>query len=212
MQDWETIAQLARAILATSSAPKVPEFLAGWPAPRPSRAIIPAMLPVLRWLPEATDAAPAGPLAALARQLRDAATMLEWRQSYRPREIGARFLERYGWCELFGFLGPTPCEALSGGFLLLGPDTLYPSHSHRAEELYVPLSGSAEWQLGASAFVRRPPGDFVVHAARELHAMRTGAAPLLALYLWRGEGLAESARLETQASALASSRPDVDNT
>jgi Dimethlysulfonioproprionate lyase len=210
MPDWDAIVQCARAILASSSAPEVPGFLAQWPAPRPSRAALPATLPVLRWLPEAADAAPAGPLAALAQRLRAAAAALEWRQSYRPGEVAAPFLERYGWCELFGFRGPTPSVTLAGGFLLLGPDTLYPSHSHPAEELYLPLAGVAEWQVGDASFVPRPPGDIVVHAARVAHAMRTGAAPLLAFYLWRGDGLEESARLETPASPSVAVLPAFD--
>ena len=85
--------------------------------------------------------------------------------------------------------------------LLLGPDTHYPSHSHAAVELYVPVSGTAEWQRGTATFAWRAPGACIVHASHEPHAMRTGVDPLLAFYLWRGAGLGEAARLARQPAA-----------
>jgi len=150
---------------------------------------------VLRWLGDAASHAPAGAPGALAREIAGAAIELSWRQTYRDGNVAASFLERYGWCELAGSDGPLPSAALACGFLLLGPDTHYPSHSHQAEELYVPLSGAAEWQRGTDRFVVRQPGEPIFHASCEVHAMRTGAAPLLALYLWRGDGLGDCARL-----------------
>jgi hypothetical protein len=42
----------------------------------------------------------------------------------------------------------------------------------------------------------RPPGTDIHHANEEPHAMRTGARPLLALYVWRSEHLNQRARLE----------------
>ena len=37
-----------------------------------------------------------------------------------------------------------PSTTIAAGFLLLGPHTHYPRHSHAAEELYIPLAGTAE--------------------------------------------------------------------
>jgi len=195
MTDWDEMAQCARAVVETASVPEISAFLADWPTRRVTRAVVPATLPVLRWLPETAEQAPPGRLAALAHMVNDASAALRWRQTYGPEEIAAHFPERYGWCEIVGLSGPIACEALACGVLLLGPDTLYPSHSHVAQELYIPLCGGAEWQRGLGPFVKRGAGEIIVHAPLEPHAMRTHAAPLLALYLWRGAGLAESARL-----------------
>ena len=195
MTDWNEIAQRARSAVESVSAPETSAFLADWPTRRVTRAIVPATLPVLRWLAETADQAPPGRLAALAHTVNEARAALRWRQTYQPGEIATYFLERYGWCEIIGLSGPIVCNALACGVLLLGPHTLYPSHHHVAEELYIPLSGSAEWQRGLGPFVVRGAGEIVVHGSLEPHAMRTNAAPLLALYLWRGAGLAESARL-----------------
>jgi mannose-6-phosphate isomerase-like protein (cupin superfamily) len=195
MVDWARMLSSARALVAAARAPECAGFLADWPAPAEVRPVEPASLGVLRWLSEAASQAPAGAPGALAREVAGAANAFSWRQTYRPGEVPASFLERYGWCELAGSRGPLPSAVLACGFLLLGPDTHYPRHSHTAEELYVPLSGAAEWQRGTERFTLRYPGEPIFHASREAHAFRTGAAPLLALYLWRGDGLTDCARL-----------------
>ena len=195
MTDWNAFAELARAAVAASMTPATAAWLELWPKTAAPRAVVPTSLPVLRWLPDAAAAAPAGPLAALAGRLKVLAGACAWRQSYQPEQVAAGFLERYGWCELIGLTGPLPSERLACGFLLLGPATLYPSHRHAAIELYLPLSGAADWQLGESPFARQAPGTVIVHRCEVAHAMRTGEAPLLALYLWRGAGLAQPARL-----------------
>jgi mannose-6-phosphate isomerase-like protein (cupin superfamily) len=78
---------------------------------------------------------------------------------------------------------------------LLGPAAHYPSHAHRAEELYLVLSGTADWQRGDEPFAARRPGAVIIHASSEPHAMQTAQEPLLALYLWRGADLGAGARL-----------------
>jgi hypothetical protein len=90
--------------------------------------------------------------------------------------------------------GPRYSDRLASGFLLLGPDTLYPRHRHAAEEIYLPLVGAAEWQQGDTVWRRHPAGTVIHHRSEEPHAMRTGAEPLLALYLWRGN-LEQKSRL-----------------
>jgi hypothetical protein len=82
---------------------------------------------------------------------------------------------------------------------MLGPFTHYPRHRHDAEEIYLPLSGAAEWQQGDAVWRERLPGTLIRHAGGEPHAMRTGAGPLLALYLWRGANLAQKAQLDAES-------------
>lgn len=158
----------------------------GTPAPAP---------PVLRWLAAAAAAAPES-TRALCESLRAAAASLPWRRTYSGSEADSAFLERYGWCELIGPRGPWNSEQLACGFLLLGPETHYPMHRHEAEELYVPLSGCAHWRRGHEDWQLRPPGWPIHHPSRTPHAMRTDSQPLLALYLWRGPGLRDSAALD----------------
>src|SRR5208283_5999066 len=133
-----------------------------------------------RWLASSRAPAPAPSLA--------------WRQTYGPDEVGAAFIENYGWTELFGARGRERAKT-AGGLVLLGPNTSYPAHRHEAEEIYLPLSGAAHWRQGDALWRERPPGTLIHHCSEEIHAMRTGKEPLLALYLWRSEQLPQNARL-----------------
>ena len=128
-----------------------------------------------------------------------AAASMAWRQTYTVRDLGGAFLDNYGWSEIFGTSGPLASERLACGFLILGPATHYPRHRHEAEEIYLPLSGIAAWQQGDAVWRDRQPGTLIHHAGEEPHSMRTGAGPLLALYLWRSGDLAQKARLDAPA-------------
>lgn len=128
--------------------------------------------------------------------LQAASPRLTWRQTYGPEDFGSDFLERYGWTELIGERGPIVSEKIAVGFLLLGPEATYPSHSHDAEEIYLALSGAAAWRRGAEPWRDGPGGALIHHPSRLPHAMRTGAAPLLALYAWRAGDLAQKSRIE----------------
>ncbi len=161
-------------------------FLEDWPSITALRGVLPGPLPVLGWL--AGMSKQAGPVtASLVGTLESIAAQLRWSQTYQVPEVPESFLENYGWTEVLGLTGPVASEHLAAGFLLLGPHSHYPSHRHKAEELYVPLAGRALWQQGARPWTERAPGELVHHHADELHAMRTTEQPLLALYVWRGK-------------------------
>jgi hypothetical protein len=184
-------------LLVSLSEPRLAPFLADWPAVMASRAVAPCTLPVLRWLPglaEHRGAVGSDVVAALHR----AAPSLAWRQTYTLNDLDAAFLDNYGWSEILGTTGPLAGARIACGFLLLGPSTHYPRHRHEAEEIYLPLCGTAAWQQGDAVWRERAPGTVIHHAGYEPHAMRTGVEPLLALYLWRSKDLAQKARLDGQ--------------
>lgn len=177
-----------RALLAAvrgafAGVPEAAPFLADWPAEVVSRRVEPVQLPVCRWL---------GSMAGggVVAELRRAAPVLAWRQTYGAGDFGADFLAGYGWSEFIGLRGPVASEAIACGVLLLGPQVTYPAHAHQAEEVYLPIHGVAEWQRGDADFAPVPVGQAIHHPAWLPHAMRTGAEPLAALYLWRGGDLA----------------------
>jgi quercetin dioxygenase-like cupin family protein len=196
---------LARGVLDRSSAPALARFLADWPSDSQLRqdfagcrataasCSAPA-LPVLRWLPRiAADGASFG--GTFVSVLCRTAPSLAWRQSYTRDEVDTAFLQNYGWSELLRPAEKSNGTQISCGVVVLGPRTLYPHHHHEAEEIYVPLSGTAAWQQGDSVWRECPPGTLIHHLSEEPHAMRTGEEPLLALYLWRSTDLAQKARL-----------------
>lgn len=158
-------------------------FLAEWPQGDEQRPIEPVQLPVCRWLDGMSGGGVMG-------AVKTAAGRLQWRQTYGAEDFGADFLQGYAWAEFIGLRGPVPSERIACGVLLLGPGVVYPAHAHQAEEVYLPISGVAEWQRGDATFAPVPVGQAVHHPAWMPHAMRVGTAPLAALYLWRGGDLA----------------------
>jgi hypothetical protein len=196
----ETIAARIRKLLESLQEPALAPFLADWPRTSQQRTIAASHLPVLRWLPEiARDAAPFG--IELVAAMYRAAPSLAWRQTYTAQDLDRAFLDNYGWSEILGCgNGPLASERVACGFLILGPSTHYPRHRHEAEEMYLPLSGTAAWQQGDAVWRDRAPGTLIHHASDEPHAMRTGASPLLALYLWRSDNLVQKARLDRVAT------------
>lgn len=134
------------------------------------------------------------------------AASLRWGQTYGAGDFGAAFLRDYGWLEVFGSRGHFAHEEIAGGLLLLGPETLYPDHRHRAEEIYLPLTGGTGWRMADGPFLMREAGAIVHHASNVPHAMRTGAEPLLALYLWRGGPLDQRSEIGDALQAPSQAR------
>lgn len=158
-------------------------FLAEWPEVGALRIVEPVQLPVCQWLNGMSENGVMGEIKA-------ASAALHWRQTYGAADFGAEFLAGYGWSEFIGLRGPVPSDRIACGVLVLGPGVIYPSHAHAAEEVYLPISGLAEWQRGDAGFAPVPVGQAVHHPSWMPHAMRVGAAPLAALYMWRGGDLA----------------------
>ena len=194
------LAQQARRLLHSLGEPSLAPFLADWPDLSDPRAAGSAIregesdtLPVLRCLPDfAADEPDFG--AALVADLRRSHRLLTWRQTYTAGEIGDAFLQNYAYAEIVGTKS-IPSRRIACGFLILGPFTLYPRHHHEAEEIYIPLRGTARWQQNDAVWRTRRPGAVIHHASGEPHSMETGAEPLLALYVWRSERLNQEARL-----------------
>ncbi len=122
------------------------------------------------------------PIGAALAAVGDA---LAWHYHYAPRPGEADLADRIAFAEVIGPDGPLDAPDCRIGFTLMAPATLYPLHAHPAIELYLVLSGEAQWSTPTAERIV-PPGGFVLHRSNEPHAMRTFAAPLLALYAWRG--------------------------
>jgi len=197
--------------IATPAAQALARLLADWPAASPplyregipthaaSQARAAEPLAVLRWLPLlAVDPGRFG--ADFIATLGASAGSLDWRQTYTVAEVGEEFLRNYAWAELSRAGAGIGAAQISCGVLVLGPNTFYPPHRHEAEEIYLPLAGTAEWLKGDGVWRRRQPGTLIHHSSEETHAMRTGEQPLLGMYLWRSADLSQSARLDPRSA------------
>ena len=163
------------------------------------------ILPVCRFWSVALGQAGAS-VSAIGIALAAVAPRLTWTQNpnYRRSPPTPAFLDNYGYAVLAGPSDGPPALArhdhLAFGVLLLGPRTHYPLHHHPAAEVYIPLNG-AEWWRGDGPWREEAPGAVIHHPPNIPHATRAGGAPLLALYLWRGE-LATHAKLTGNSSPL----------
>jgi mannose-6-phosphate isomerase-like protein (cupin superfamily) len=157
-------------------------------APLRQRLLQPTKLPVLACLGRSLRCGDPDVCAAL----RAVQPLLHWRQN--ASYADAHLLMGYGYCELVGPNGHWRHDTLALGLLLLAPATTYPLHAHPATEIYHVISGTAEWRCGSEPWQIRRPLSRILHRANVPHAMRTGAEPLLAAYLWL-DHLQQPARL-----------------
>ena len=67
------------------------------------------------------------------------------------------------------------------GASLLAPDLRYPEHHHPPQELYVVMS-EGDWFNREDGWYTPGPGAIVYHRSNISHAMRSGGAPLLAVW------------------------------
>lgn len=135
---------------------------------------------------------PAKPLIDTVITLKE---QLLWGQTYKREQVGAEFLNNYGWTEILGTRGPVCAREIATGLLLLGPHTTYPTHSHAAEEYYLPISGEARWYDQDKGWRTVAPLSLLFHRANIGHGMQTQAEPLLAIYVWYGREVGGKASL-----------------
>jgi len=133
-------------------------------------------------LASALEAMAPGPLRSLL-EIKTARLPWSLTESNVPPAIAGRLAST----EIVGPDGLAMAEELRFGLFLQAPETLYPSHFHAAEELYLTLSGTPVWQKDDAPFSAIPPGTLVCHAPYQRLAIRTAADPLLAMWIWLGD-------------------------
>lgn len=142
----------------------------------------PSVLPVC----DALEAIYPAPDGSLLKEIRDYRTDLAWRMPGFGR-LPETVSSRMGVVEFVGPDGMLAHERVRLGLLLQGAGVAYPPHRHAAEELYLVLAGTADWCIDQGKPVSRGPGSFVWHKPGQLHSMRTGSEPMLALWGWTGD-------------------------
>ena len=136
----------------------------------------PATLPVVRYYKNCAQG---------AEGLLGIEPHLQWRQSsYTDAQMGDGFTANYGWCQLIGPRGFFPGHDFLLGLLMLGPHQHYRDHYHPAPELYWPLTGGTQWRREPDGFTEKPAGSLIWHRPNQIHAMKTGDQPLLAVWCW----------------------------
>ena len=146
--------------------------------------------PVGKYLEPSLKAAEQSGCEAISGLLRQTRNSLAWSQneSYLEARLGSRFIENYVTGILTGPEGNLARDAPCSGFVLLGPNTEYPEHSHSPREVYLVLTPGTEWCLDGADWFSVDPGQVIYHSVCQSHAMRTHAIPMLAFAAWLDHG------------------------
>ena len=154
-----------------------------WPAATPAR------LPAWDYRAEVLANAPDGLMTELAEEVDTHWETVEWHRNpnYIHDESLGRFRNWYGYNLYVGSFGMIKRQEIALGMILISPDCLYPAHNHLAAEIYVPISGRAEWWTEESDWQIQEPGTPIYHRPWLKHGTRTLDEPLLALFGWLGD-------------------------
>ena len=116
---------------------------------------------------------------------------LRWEQSYRREDglVPEAMLDGYAFNEVVGKFGPFVSERIRCGIGVWGPAIQYPRHHHQAEEIYLVLAGSAEFELGGGQAASRGVGEVVYVAPNQAHGFSTADDLLVVFYLWQAGDL-----------------------
>jgi hypothetical protein len=146
-------------------------------------------LPVCNNLEQALDTARScgGGVAHLADALARTEPHLHWHR--RPSDVDDDddFCDRHANTVVFGASGLEASDDIRIGISLLAAATRYPDHQHPPEEIYLVLS-PGQWRQNGTLWYEPGIGGVVHNPPNIVHAMRSTAVPLLAVWcLWSGE-------------------------
>jgi quercetin dioxygenase-like cupin family protein len=148
----------------------------------------PERLPVCNALESALHVASAGPtpIPALAAALSELSPRLRWQRRNSAPPDGTSFHDGHANALVAGPGGLEERDDVWISISLLAPHVRYPDHRHAPEEVYVSLAGGAWWNSYMD-WTTPGPGGLIYNEPNVLHAMRTEAQPLLAIWcLWVG--------------------------
>ncbi len=123
-------------------------------------------------------------IASLAAAFSDLTPELAWSRRPGAEAHGAAFSEGHANALIVGPGGFEQREDVLVGASLVAPGVRYVDHQHPPEEIYIVMS-EGEWYREGKGWYVPGAGGTVYHPPNVVHAMRAGAAPLLAVWvLW----------------------------
>lgn len=125
---------------------------------------------------------------ALVAAVSDRMGALPWHVPYRsdPSIAGPGFADRAMSTVRVGPHAPVRAEAFASGIFVMGPDVTYFDHKHEPAELYLPISGMAEFWNEDRGWYWAVADDVTIHPSWQWHAMRTGPQPVMIFWAWLG--------------------------
>jgi mannose-6-phosphate isomerase-like protein (cupin superfamily) len=137
--------------------------------PQP-RTYTPSPLPVLSSLDLVVD-------MKLAKRFCEFAASMPWKPSHRTVDQGREVA-------LLDFNQVFDLGSIVSGMMYVDANRIYPEHNHEPEEIYFLLSGTAAWRFGGhDQYQIISAGNLLYNHPRDVHGIRAGPTPVLALYL-----------------------------
>ncbi|MBT8455680.1 MAG: hypothetical protein HKO95_07670 [Rhodobacteraceae bacterium] len=125
----------------------------------------------------------------LTRAIINALPFLRFEQTYGVTQVGAEYLARYGWFNLISPDGPFLSDTMRISIGFWGQGLFYPEHWHTPEEIYCVLAGGCELHAEGCPPLLLSAGESAEIASAQPHSLDMAESPLLAMAIWRGEGL-----------------------
>ena len=111
-----------------------------------------------------------------------------WYQVYAGDGINAAMADFMLAKQIVGPKGIFASDSMRAGIFLLAPNFNYLMHDHAALEIYYVHSGTIDIQNGTESAPRRlGPGQYSITPSEVPHALYTGDAPVLLLFVWTGK-------------------------
>ena len=110
-----------------------------------------------------------------------------WYQVYTGDGLNAAMADFMLAKQVVGPKGQISSDAIRAGIFLLAPNFEYLMPDHAALEIYYVHSGTINIQNGTDSASRRlGPGQYSITPSEVPHALQTGDAPVLLLFVWTG--------------------------
>jgi quercetin dioxygenase-like cupin family protein len=126
-------------------------------------------------------AAQPSPLPELASAFGAVEGGLRWDRRKNAQAVGQPFYDGHANAMLVGPGGIEERADVWVGATVMAPNIVYPDHDHPPEEVYIALS-PGEWWNAAMDWTEPGPGGIIYNPPGILHAMRSHAQPMLALW------------------------------
>lgn len=111
---------------------------------------------------------------------------LPWERA--PKETGfGKFTRQHAFCTIVGPAARIPSDRMALGLFMIDAHVHYPTHSHSADELYLPLSGTAAYRVGNARPSVEDGGRFLSIPSWTPHAMWTADRSVLIVWAWMGD-------------------------
>jgi dimethylpropiothetin dethiomethylase len=135
--------------------------------------------PVCRYLDQVIATQRDSTIASLLDLISQVKGDLAWEYGY--SELPEELKQKYAFCEIVGPQGPIVGHNIILGLVLLGPNCVYPEHSHdNIAESYLVLSGSVVINSSQKSVI----GDSIYNSPGEKHELVTNHQPCLLAYAW----------------------------